>query len=68
MAHEFVVKRNGKLETYTEYEDIPNDFDHVIRFVPDVPPPPHTDEQHKELEKWPERLAYLMEKERARSN
>ena len=68
MAHEFVIKRNGILETYTEYEDIPLDFDHVIKFIPDVPPPPHTEEQHKEIENWPERLAKLMEIENARSN
>ena len=68
MAHKFVVKRNGILETYTEYNDIPNDFDHVISFEPEVPEPPHTDEQHEELESWNEKLQALMEIENARSN
>ena len=68
MAHEFVIKRNGVLETYTEYEDIPDNFDHVIKFVPEIPEPPHTDEQHEEIESWNDRLQALMEKERARSN
>ena len=68
MAHKFVVKRNGILETYTEYDDIPNDFDHVISFEPEVPEPPHTEEQHDEIEQWNDRLKELMEIEHARSN
>lgn len=68
MAHKFVVKRNGILETYTEYNDIPNDFDHVISFEPEVPEPPHTEEQHEELESWNNKLQALMEIEHARSN
>ena len=68
MAHEFVIMRNGVLETYTDYDDIPLDFEHVIKFMPEIPEPPHTDEQHGEIEKWPARLETLMEIERARSN
>jgi hypothetical protein len=68
MAHEFVVKRNGVLETYVNYDDIPTDFDHVIKFLPEIPPEPHTEEQHEEIEKWPARLQKLMEIENARSN
>ena len=68
MAHEFVIRRNGQLETYTKYEDIPNDFDNVIKFIPEVPEPPHTDEQHEEIESWNAKLQALMEIERARSN
>ena len=68
MAHEFVIKRNGVLETYTHYEDIPRDFDYVIKFMPEIPPEPHTEEQHEEIESWNEKLQALMEIERARSN
>lgn len=68
MAHEFVIMRNGVLETYTNYDDIPLDLEHVIKFIPEIPEPPHTDEQHDEIEKWPARLEKLMEIERARSN
>lgn len=68
MAHEFVVKRNGVLETYNDYNAIPTDFDHVIKFMPEIPEPPHTHEQHEEIEKWPARLQKLMEIEHARSN
>ena len=60
MAHEFVVLRNGVLETYTEYDAIPSEFDTVIKFNPEVPHPPHTEEQHEEMDKWNSLLLELM--------
>ena len=68
MAHEFVIIRNGNIETYADYDAIPLDFEHVIKFLPEIPEPPHTEEQHDEIEQWPARLEKLMEIERARSN
>ena len=64
MPHEFVVKRNGILETYTQFEDIPDDFEHVIKFLPEIPEGPHMHDEHEELEKWNEKLQFLMEIER----
>ena len=63
---QFIV--NGELITYNKYEDIPEKFEHVIKFIPDIPEEPHTEEEHDELSLWNERLQKLMEKERARSN
>jgi hypothetical protein len=63
---QFIV--NGELITYDKYEDIPKKFEHVIKFIPDIPEEPHTEEEHDELSLWNERLQKLMEKERARSN
>ena len=68
MAHKFVILKNGKLETYTDYNKIPKSFDNVIRFEPEVPPEPHTEEQHEEIEEWTKKLQKLMEIERASSN
>ena len=65
---EFQLIINGELALYDKYEDIPEDFEHVIRFIPDVPPEPHTEEDHEEMALWNTRLQKLMEKERARSN
>ena len=65
---EFQFIINGELVLYDKYEDIPEDFEHVIRFIPDVPPEPHTEEDHEEIALWNTRLQKLMEKERARSN
>jgi hypothetical protein len=68
MPHEFVVKRNGVLETYTNYNDIPDDFDHVIKFFPEIPEGPHTEEQHEEIEKWNDKLQILIQKERVNAS
>ena len=76
-SFKFVV--NGEVVSYDRYEDIPNNFEHVIEFVPDLPEPEgvdeegnptgeHTDEQHDQMAEWNTRLQKLMEKERARSN
>ncbi len=68
MAHEFVLLVNGKLETYHNYDDIPNVFDNVIKFFPEIPDGPHTEEQHEEIDSWNFKFQQLMERERARSN
>ena len=68
---EFVFKVGKELVTITNWDDVVamgEEFDHVIKFLPDVPPEPHTDEQHAEMALWNTRLHELMEKERARSN
>ena len=68
MTHRFVIMRNGVLETYTDFNSIPEDFDHVIEFLPEIPPGPHTDAEHEEIEKWNDRLQQLMRIEYARSS
>ena len=63
MGHEFVILLDGKLKTYTKYEKIPQRFDNVIKFAPKVPDPPHTHEQHEEIDSWNERLKELLKRE-----
>ena len=65
--HKFVVMKNNAMHTYTDYDAIPNEFDHVIEFLPEVPEGPHTEEQHEEIEQWNGKLQKLMEIERAGS-
>jgi hypothetical protein len=60
---EFVVLRNGVLETYNNYEDIPEKFDNVIKFVPDYSEGPHTHEEHEELHLWNDKLKQLLKRE-----
>ena len=64
---EFQFIINGELTTFDRYEDIPDEFEHVIKFLPDIPEDPHTEDEHEELALWNDRLQQLMEKERARS-
>ena len=63
---QFIV--NGELVTYDKYEDIQETFEHVIKFLPDVPPEPHTEKEHEEIQEWNNKFQELMEKERASSN
>ena len=65
---EFQFIINGELVTFEKYEDIPDEFEHVIKFLPDIISEPHTEEEHAEMTQWNIRLQQLMEKERARSN
>ncbi len=64
--HKFVIMVDGELVTYTKYEDIPGDFDHVIEFVPEIPNGPHSHEQHEEIEQWNSKLQSLIQKENSR--
>ena len=57
---EFVIKRNKKLERYNKFDDIPNSFEHLISFKPDYPEPPHTEEQHKEMDTYQDKLQELL--------
>jgi len=59
--------QNNQLVEYDRYENIPDDFDHVIEFLPEIPPEPHTHEQHEEIDSWNDKFLRLMEIERASS-
>jgi hypothetical protein len=63
MDGEFVVLIEGKLHTFTKYEDIPKTFDNLIKFIPKIPEPPHTHEQHEEINSWHNKFKELMTRE-----
>jgi hypothetical protein len=62
---QFIV--SGELVSFDSWENIPENFEHVIKFLPDIPEDPHTEDEHDEIAVWNDRLQQLMEKERARS-
>lgn len=62
--HKFIIKDKDQLYTYTRFEDIPEVFDHVIEFLPDLPPDPHTQKEHDEIASWNLKLQELMRRER----
>jgi hypothetical protein len=61
---EFLI--HGKIETFYDYREIPENFDHVIKFIPEVPEGPHTHEQHEEMDQWNNRLQELIAKEKSK--
>ena len=68
MTGEFIIKIGEELITYTDYDDIPNTFDHVISFNPDWPEEPHTQEDHDLMAVFNDKLQVLMEIERNASS
>ena len=46
MIGEYTDKIGNKLFDYTNVDDIPEEFDHLIKFLPTLPPEPHTPEEH----------------------
>ena len=61
MAHEFILLIDGELKTFTEYDDIPEKFDNVIKFLPDVS---HEEVDHSgENNIWNDRLQELIKRE-----
>ena len=60
----FVIRDNDKILKFNNYDDIPQSFDNVIRFEPTSPEPPHTEEEHEEMETYNDKLKELMKRER----
>lgn len=71
MAYEivgtFVILDQGLVRTFTRYDDIPAEIDTVIEFNPDIPPGPHTDEEHEFIESLVEKFNVIMRRSRART-
>ena len=67
MAHRFRFLIDGKICEFSDYDEIPEHFDHMIEFSPEIPPEPHTDEQHHEIDQWTEKMLKLLERENGRS-
>lgn len=67
MVHRFTfIDKNDNLITVDNVDLIPRDFKNIIEFIPEVPPPPHTNEQHEELDKWNIIFQELMQIEKSR--
>ena len=64
MAHQFAILIDGKVQVFDNYDDIPETFENVIRFEPEVPPEPHTEEQHEMIATYNDKLKELMKRER----
>ena len=68
MPHKFIILVDGNLKEYNTYESIPQIFDNVIEFLPDIPPGPHTEAQHHEIHMWNARLKQLLLREKNASS
>lgn len=64
---EFVVRIDNKLYTYENTNDIPMEFDNVIKFNPLVIEAPHTPEQHEEINSYLDVFKEIMKRERKKN-
>tara|TARA_B110000285_G_C14560156_1_gene353127 strand:- start:290 stop:487 length:198 start_codon:yes stop_codon:yes gene_type:complete len=64
MIGEYIIKIGDKLFEYTNTNDIPKKFDNLIKFMPTSPESPHTEEEHKEMATYNDKLKELMKREK----
>jgi len=64
MIGEYIIKIGDKLFEYTNTNDIPEKFDNLIKFMPTSPESPHTEEEHKEMATYNNKLKELMKREK----
>ena len=66
---EFVFLIGKEIKEYNSYDDVPVDeIREVVKFLPDIPPDPHTLQQHEEIHAWNEEFKNLMRKVYASRN
>lgn len=65
---EYIVLVGGELQTFTHWDDIPQQFDNLIKFLPVIPDGPHTHEQHVAIDGLPDKFREILGREHARSN
>ena len=52
MKGEFVIREGSAIITYEDFDEIPMEFDNLISFKPIAPEPPHSEEDHQEMETY----------------
>ena len=60
----YTVKIGKDLIEYDHWDKIPAEFDHLISFHPDIPPGPHTQQQHDQIDELPTIFQGFMKRER----
>ena len=59
----FVIKDEGKLLEFDRCVDLPDEFDHLIKFMPKYPEPPHDINDHALMENMVNFLTMLQARE-----
>ena len=60
----FVIREQDKLIEYDRCGDLPDEFDHLIKFEPKIPEPPHSVNDHIEMSRYSEYLQKLCSRQR----
>ena len=62
MIGEYTVKIGNKLFDYTNVSDIPEKFDHLIKFLPELPSDPHTQAEHDYIETFNDKFKEIFKR------
>ena len=57
------IRQGTELVEYHRISDIPDKFDHLIKFMPKYPDPPHDINDHAHMENFTEYLSMLQARE-----
>ena len=60
---DFTIRQGTELVEYHRISDIPDKFDHLIKFMPKYPDPPHDINDHAHMENFTEYLSMLQARE-----
>jgi hypothetical protein len=59
----FAIRDKGHILQFSNYNDIPKNFENLVRFEPIIPPTPHTEKEHEEMATYNDKLQELMKRE-----
>ena len=62
MIGEYTVKIGDKIFEYTNVNDIPKKFDHLIKFVPTSPPEPDSEEEHELIDSFMDKFREIQKR------
>jgi hypothetical protein len=63
MEGKFIIRMRGEDVTYANYNNIPDQIGAVIEYKPNIPEPPHTDEEHELIHTFQDKLQKLVQRE-----
>ncbi len=63
MKGDFKILIKGDIHSYTEFDDIPEKIGAVVKYLPDYPESPHSEEEHTMMSTFNDKLQQLLERE-----
>ena len=63
MKGDFQVLINGKVQKFSNFDEIPEKIGAIIKYLPNYPKSPHSKEDHKLISTFNDKLHELMRRE-----
>ncbi len=60
---DFTVKTGQTCTEYHKISEIPEKFDHLIKFIPNIPPSPHSEDDHGHMAHFNDYIHMLQARE-----